>query len=238
MDAAAESPLWPQSWLQGLSRHLWEAAHCLVRSPLLGIAPLLVSCFISVQKTLSHRVHFTLVSFSNAMQTNFCLIAQTNKVHIGALKVMGCMDDDPGHSCGLLLRLCTICSTFTHPTFGCYCESCSPFPYSSSAEPIRLSVQLCLSIAPSCLGGHTAWQRKLLVCPEARETSLQASTKHGRCLMSLADGSCPASQQDSPCPAAVPPPPPSRAVLTLQEHSVPKTLHPSDCLFLSQCWSF
>lgn len=178
----------------------------MVRSPLLGMAPLPVSCFISVRKTLSHRVHFTLVSFSNAMQTNFCLIAQTNKVHIGALKVMGCMDDDPGHSCGLLLRLCTICSTFTHPTFGRHCESCTPFPYSSSAEPIRLSVQLCLSIAPSCLGGHTAWQRKLLVCPEAREISLQANTKHGRCLMSLADGSCPAAQRDSPCRAAVPPP--------------------------------
>lgn len=68
-------------------RHLWEAAHRLVRSPLLGMAPLPVC--ISVQKTLSHRVHFTLVSFSNAVQTNFCLIAQTNKVHIGALKVMG-----------------------------------------------------------------------------------------------------------------------------------------------------
>lgn len=89
MDAAAESPLWPQGWLQELSRHLWESANCLVRTPLLGMAPLPASCCISVQKTLSHRVHFTLVSFSNAVQTNFCLIAQTNKVHIGALKVMG-----------------------------------------------------------------------------------------------------------------------------------------------------
>lgn len=56
-----------------------------VSSPWHGSTP----CLHLLHKTLSHRVHFTLVSFSNAVQTNFCLIAQTNKVHIGALKVMG-----------------------------------------------------------------------------------------------------------------------------------------------------
>lgn len=59
------------------------------KSPLLGMAWFPISCHISIQKTLSHSVHFTLVSFSNATQTNFCLIAQKNKVHIGAQKVMG-----------------------------------------------------------------------------------------------------------------------------------------------------
>lgn len=151
------------------------------------------------------------------------------------------MDDDPGHSCSSLLRLCAICSTFTHPTFGCYCESCTPFSYSSSAEPIRLSVQLCVypSLPPvSVVTLHGKGSSRSALGP--RQTSLQASTLHGCCLMSLADGNRLASRQGSQCrevlclhtchQAGV--------VLALQEHSFPKTLRPSDCLFLSQCWSF
>lgn len=150
------------------------------------------------------------------------------------------MDDDPGHSCGSLLRLCAICSTFIHPTFGCCCESCTPFSYSSSAEPIRLSVQPCVypSLVPVSvvtLHGKGSSQSAL----EPGQSSLQASAQHGCCSMSLADGNRLACWQGSLCRGVLCLHTCHQAgvVLALQEHSMPETLHPSDCLFLSQCWS-
>lgn len=105
------------------------------------------------------------------------------------------MDDDPGHICSSLLRLCAICSTFTLPTFGCCCDSCTPFSYSSSAESIRLS---------SCVFIHLSFLSQWSRCMGKEAPGLhwspgkplsQPLTQHSCYLMSLADRNRLACQQ-------------------------------------------
>lgn len=154
------------------------------------------------------------------------------------------MDDDPGHSCGSLLRLCAICSTFTLLTFGCCCDSCTPFSYSSSAESIRLSVQPCIHpsvplVSAVMLHGKGSSGS----APKPGQTSLQASDV----AQLLLDR--PGSQEQADTPAVSPQGRPCQRVLcpapcAQHEPSLPaaaplaQPLRPSDRLFLSQCWSF
>lgn len=100
------------------------------------------------------------------------------------------MDDDPGHICGSLLRLCAICSTITLSTFGCCCGSRTPFPIH-----LQQKQSVCLSSrAFSHLSHLSQWvccmekEAPVLLWSPGQTLSLPVP-QHGCYLMSLAAGS-------------------------------------------------